>query len=113
MATRHVRRDLEQWTILLASQDAAGSKVDVLLGNDCGDGAVVIFWVVHVIERRVDGLVALHVEDAKRLAGQQLVNPRGTRQDHLAIDGVFGVELAFLLDESVHVSLPFGGSVGD
>jgi len=82
--------DGEEDVALGGDEFCAGGEIDVLLLADRVLGAVAVGVVVGVVEERVDGLVALEVDDADVLAGEDLVDEGIAGVDYCGDDGVFG-----------------------
>ncbi len=72
---------VEHRTALARAQHAAGREEDVALRPDRLGRAVALARVGGDVEERVDGLVALEVDDAERLAAPHEVRPRLARRD--------------------------------
>src|SRR5208283_3869825 len=94
MASTCVGHDGKHRVAVGGNQPRAGCEVDVaLLANGVLE-AVAIGVVGCVVEESVDCLVAFEIDNAKYLTSFDLMNPRYTRGDDLAVEGLGWIEAA-------------------
>ena len=71
-------------------QPRAGGEVDVALLADGVLRAVAVGVIVRVVEERVDGLVAVQIDDAEDLARVESRESTVRRREYMAVDGSAG-----------------------
>src|SRR5690606_14711750 len=95
VSAARVGYDGEQEVPFDREQAAPGRQVDVFLLANRVDGAVAIAGIVGVVEEGIDGLVALEVDDAEKLAAPKLAAPTEPGGQHVVEDGALRVQRAF------------------
>ena len=102
MTTTGVGGDRQHGPAFAGHQSRAGGEVERPLRAHGIGGTVAFLGVMRVVKQRVDGLVALEVEDAEDLAFFDFVNPRIAGVDDGIDHGLAGIEGALDEVEGAH-----------